>query len=85
MAVAGGATHKVTVSGNPTQPGPLPGEGYLSPREQDYRQDVERRLTTLETTGRNMRWVFGIAVPVLGSMAVAAFLVLRSAINAIGG
>ena len=62
-----------------------PDPGWLPREESEYRQTIERRLTALETAGSTMRWVLGIAVPVLGSVAVAAFLVLRAAINAIAG
>lgn len=75
----------MTDSNNRTSPQRQVGEGYLSPREHDYRLQLESRLTALETAGRVMRWVLGITVPVLASGAVAAFLLLRSAINAIGG
>lgn len=48
-------------------------------------QGAGTRLTKLETTGRNMRWIAGIAATVLTGLAVGAFLLLRAAINAIGG
>ena len=48
-------------------------------------QDAGTRLTKLETTSRNMRWIAGVAASVLTGLAVGAFFLLQAAINAIGG